>query len=94
MVIAVHSQTLEIPDCPDGWESLWIGYSFIMVRVKYCIYSCPSIWFKFISITLMKFFGIYISKFGLPSSVKSNVNHVGTHFTLAGITNNGLVQCI
>ena len=31
-VIALHSQTREIPSCPDGWESLWIGYSFAMVH--------------------------------------------------------------
>ncbi|XP_053392808.1 collagen alpha-2(IV) chain-like isoform X2 [Mercenaria mercenaria] len=29
-VIAVHSQTLEIPECPIGWTGLWIGYSFLM----------------------------------------------------------------
>jgi len=29
-VIAIHSQTLIIPDCPTGWSSLWIGYSFAM----------------------------------------------------------------
>lgn len=29
-VIAVHSQSLSLPDCPNGWSSLWIGYSFIM----------------------------------------------------------------
>uniref|UniRef100_A0A915K0H9 Collagen IV NC1 domain-containing protein n=1 Tax=Romanomermis culicivorax TaxID=13658 RepID=A0A915K0H9_ROMCU len=29
-VIAVHSQTLLVPDCPNGWQSLWIGYSFAM----------------------------------------------------------------
>lgn len=29
-VIAVHSQTLSIPDCPTGWNGLWIGYSFAM----------------------------------------------------------------
>lgn len=33
-VIAVHSQSLALPDCPQGWSSLWIGYSFIMVRLK------------------------------------------------------------
>lgn len=32
MVIAVHSQTIAIPACPQGWVSLWIGYSFVMVR--------------------------------------------------------------
>lgn len=30
MALAVHSQTVNIPDCPNGWSSLWIGYSFIM----------------------------------------------------------------
>jgi len=30
-VLAVHSQTLSIPDCPNGWNGLWIGYSFVMV---------------------------------------------------------------
>ena len=30
-VIALHSQTLAIPQCPIGWTSLWIGYSFVMV---------------------------------------------------------------
>lgn len=31
-VIAVHSQTLQIPECPIGWSGMWIGYSFAMVR--------------------------------------------------------------
>ena len=31
VVIAVHSQTIQIPHCPQGWDSLWIGYSFMMV---------------------------------------------------------------
>ncbi|CAJ0937503.1 unnamed protein product, partial [Ranitomeya imitator] len=30
MVMAVHSQTIQLPACPDGWISLWIGYSFVM----------------------------------------------------------------
>lgn len=29
-VIAFHSQTTEVPECPYNWESLWIGYSFFM----------------------------------------------------------------
>lgn len=32
MVIAVHSQTIQIPSCPASWEALWIGYSFMMVQ--------------------------------------------------------------
>uniref|UniRef100_A0A8C0WIH9 Collagen IV NC1 domain-containing protein n=1 Tax=Castor canadensis TaxID=51338 RepID=A0A8C0WIH9_CASCN len=28
--IAVHSQDITIPQCPLGWRSLWIGYSFLM----------------------------------------------------------------
>lgn len=31
MVIAIHSQTIQIPSCPENWEVLWIGYSFMMV---------------------------------------------------------------
>lgn len=30
--VAVHSQDVTIPPCPQGWRSLWIGYSFLMVR--------------------------------------------------------------
>uniref|UniRef100_A0A3P8SID7 Collagen IV NC1 domain-containing protein n=1 Tax=Amphiprion percula TaxID=161767 RepID=A0A3P8SID7_AMPPE len=29
-VIAIHSQTTVIPQCPRSWESLWTGYSFVM----------------------------------------------------------------
>ncbi|XP_073941166.1 collagen alpha-2(IV) chain-like [Choristoneura fumiferana] len=29
-VIAVHSQSLNNPDCPSGWSTLWWGYSFVM----------------------------------------------------------------
>lgn len=32
--IAIHSQSSEVPECPRGWRSLWIGYSFAMVSVK------------------------------------------------------------
>uniref|UniRef100_A0A672U408 Collagen IV NC1 domain-containing protein n=2 Tax=Strigops habroptila TaxID=2489341 RepID=A0A672U408_STRHB len=28
--VAVHSQDITIPQCPLGWRSLWIGYSFLM----------------------------------------------------------------
>lgn len=28
--VAVHSQDTTIPNCPAGWRSLWIGYSFLM----------------------------------------------------------------
>uniref|UniRef100_A0A8D3DLG1 Collagen IV NC1 domain-containing protein n=1 Tax=Scophthalmus maximus TaxID=52904 RepID=A0A8D3DLG1_SCOMX len=28
--VAVHSQDMNIPTCPPGWRSLWIGYSFLM----------------------------------------------------------------
>lgn len=33
-VIAVHSQSTQIPQCPYGWDGLWIGYSFLMVCPK------------------------------------------------------------
>lgn len=29
-VIAVHSQTSLVPDCPQDWDSLWSGFSFVM----------------------------------------------------------------
>ncbi|CAG2060138.1 unnamed protein product, partial [Timema podura] len=29
-VITVHSQTIELPECPSDWEALWEGYSFLM----------------------------------------------------------------
>jgi len=41
-VIAVHSQSMAIPECPNGWSELWIGYSFIMVsrtKIKYLYVS-------------------------------------------------------
>ena len=35
-IIAVHSQTTQVPQCPRGWNELWIGYSFAMVsRLEY-----------------------------------------------------------
>lgn len=34
-VIAVHSQSTDIPNCPRGWESLWVGYSFAMVSYEW-----------------------------------------------------------
>lgn len=30
-IIAIHSQSMEIPDCPGGWQELWAGYSYLMV---------------------------------------------------------------
>lgn len=33
-VLAVHSQSSALPECPSGWASLWIGYSFIMVSLN------------------------------------------------------------
>lgn len=38
-VITVHSQSVQLPDCPDGWEPLWRGFSFLMVRQHYCLAS-------------------------------------------------------
>ncbi|PVD18256.1 hypothetical protein C0Q70_20805 [Pomacea canaliculata] len=29
-IIAVHSQTMVIPDCPEGWSGVWIGWSFVL----------------------------------------------------------------
>lgn len=35
-VIAIHSQTIDIPQCPNGWDELWAGYSFLMVKIHSC----------------------------------------------------------
>lgn len=43
-VIAVHSQTLNLPDCPQGWEGLWIGYSFAMVCFQFLFCFCSLIY--------------------------------------------------
>merc|ERR1711988_52102 len=29
-VMAVHSRDEQIPECPANWDSLWMGYSFVM----------------------------------------------------------------
>jgi len=29
-IIAVHSQSMKLPDCPYDWEELWTGYSYLM----------------------------------------------------------------
>lgn len=31
MVMALHSQSMIEPDCPEDWKPLWRGYSFLMV---------------------------------------------------------------
>ena len=28
--IAIHSQAMDIPNCPQNWIELWTGYSFLM----------------------------------------------------------------
>lgn len=33
-VIAIHSQSMSIPECPGGWDVAWTGYSFLMVGFK------------------------------------------------------------
>jgi integrin beta 8 len=48
-VIAVHSQSMNIPDCPNGWDGLWIGYSFFMVFIDYNL-------FYFYSLLTLKMF--------------------------------------
>lgn len=33
MVMAVHSQSTMTPECPANWDRLWMGFSFLMVRL-------------------------------------------------------------
>lgn len=36
-IIAIHSQSTGFPECPQGWNGLWVGYSFIMVL--FCLFG-------------------------------------------------------
>lgn len=29
-LMAMHSQSLDVPACPTGWTGVWTGYSFVM----------------------------------------------------------------
>ena len=40
--IAVHSQSMNVPECPENWQELWIGYSFVMVISNSLLY-CKNI---------------------------------------------------
>lgn len=42
--VAVHSQDQSIPPCPSNWGSLWIGYSFLMVRLNITWLFYGTIW--------------------------------------------------
>ena len=33
-VMSFHSLSMTPPPCPNGWNILWQGYSFVMVRNK------------------------------------------------------------
>ena len=32
--VAMHSQDMNVPECPQNWDYLWEGYSFVMVCIK------------------------------------------------------------
>lgn len=62
-VIAVHSQTTLTPECPKDWESLWSGYSFVMVNNKKNLVFSAEFWiFAYVPITFFPFPFIYSSK--------------------------------
>lgn len=39
-MIAIHSQSMDIPQCPGGWEEMWIGYSYFMVKMYFSVTIC------------------------------------------------------
>ena len=39
-VVATHSQSTAVPNCPAGWQAIWNGYSFLMVIICFC-FDCP-----------------------------------------------------
>ena len=34
-ILTLHSMTSESPSCPQGWNILWDGYSFISVSISH-----------------------------------------------------------
>lgn len=68
-VIAVHSQSLDIPSCPSGWSGMWIGYSFVMVCIRFLSSWCQNIFYSLLLFTF--FFFNYSSVFIMqPGSIK------------------------
>ena len=40
-VLTHHSLTTKLPKCPDGWESLWVGFTFTKLDVSsVCVCVC------------------------------------------------------
>lgn len=33
-IMAIHSQSEQVPNCPRDWETMWIGFSFLMVSFE------------------------------------------------------------
>ena len=40
-VLTHHSLTTKLPECPEGWESLWVGFTFTKLDVScVCVCAC------------------------------------------------------
>lgn len=44
-VIAVHSQSIFQPDCPQGWDALYTGYSLLMVFIMSYIFCSLNLYY-------------------------------------------------
>lgn len=56
--VAVHSQDQSIPPCPMNWRSLWIGYSFLMVRVWAHDHICKFLSYSFCVLKVQRFLAL------------------------------------
>jgi hypothetical protein len=37
-VLTRHSMTTELPECPEGWESLWTGFTYQSLSVSFKVH--------------------------------------------------------
>jgi hypothetical protein len=85
-VMSFHSLSMTPPPCPNGWNILWQGYSFVMVRLKdipsyirilnnraYCVPRKCSVYLNDIIISIFFFFSL--SRSILVVVLKAVVNH-------------------
>jgi len=36
-ILTLHSMNSELPSCPQGWDILWDGYSFVRVSIQFLV---------------------------------------------------------
>jgi hypothetical protein len=74
-VIAVHSQSLQIPECPNGWEGLWIGYTFLMVSLSHFADDYDLTFFQSFSTLLLDMAVVVKHSLALDLACKISARH-------------------